>query len=34
MLALTLPEADEAWLERFARGFFALAANTMGPDRR
>jgi thiamine-monophosphate kinase len=26
MLALTLPEADEAWLERFARGFFALAA--------
>jgi thiamine-monophosphate kinase len=26
MLALTVPEADEAWLEGFARGFFALAA--------
>ncbi|MGH8731962.1 MAG: thiamine-phosphate kinase [Burkholderiales bacterium] len=26
MLALTLPKADEAWLEGFARGFFALAA--------
>jgi len=25
MLALTLPEADERWLEGFARGFFALA---------
>lgn len=24
-LALALPEADEAWLERFAAGFFALA---------
>ena len=24
-LALTLPEADHAWLEAFARGFFALA---------
>ncbi|HEX6828026.1 MAG TPA: thiamine-phosphate kinase, partial [Burkholderiales bacterium] len=24
-LALALPEADEAWLEAFARGFFALA---------
>jgi len=27
MLALTLPKADEAWLEDFARGFFALAAD-------
>jgi thiamine-monophosphate kinase len=26
MLALTLPKADEAWLEGFASGFFALAA--------
>jgi thiamine-monophosphate kinase len=26
MLALTVPKADEAWLEGFARGFFALAA--------
>ncbi len=26
MLALTIPKADEAWLEDFARGFFALAA--------
>ncbi len=26
MLAVTLPKADEAWLEGFARGFFALAA--------
>jgi len=26
MLALTIPKADEAWLEGFARGFFALAA--------
>ena len=26
MLALTLPKADEAWLDGFARGFFALAA--------
>jgi thiamine-monophosphate kinase len=26
MLALTLPKADEAWLESFARGFFTLAA--------
>jgi thiamine-monophosphate kinase len=25
-LALSLPSADEAWLEGFARGFFALAA--------
>ncbi|MFN3919389.1 MAG: thiamine-phosphate kinase, partial [Methylohalobius sp.] len=25
LLALTLPEADAAWLEGFARGFFALA---------
>jgi thiamine-monophosphate kinase len=25
MLALTLPQADERWLEGFARGFFALA---------
>ena len=27
MLALTLPKADEAWLEGFARGFFALAVD-------
>jgi thiamine-monophosphate kinase len=27
MLALTVPKADEAWLEGFARGFFALAAD-------
>src|SRR6267378_3739114 len=26
MLALTIPKADETWLEDFARGFFALAA--------
>jgi thiamine-monophosphate kinase len=26
MLALTVPKADEAWFEGFARGFFALAA--------
>jgi thiamine-monophosphate kinase len=26
MLALTIPKADEAWLEDFAHGFFALAA--------
>ncbi len=25
-LALTLPQADEAWVDEFARGFFALAA--------
>src|SRR5690242_15525453 len=25
LLALTLPEPDEAWLEAFSRGFFALA---------
>jgi thiamine-monophosphate kinase len=25
LLALTLPEVDEAWLEGFSRGFFALA---------
>ena len=25
LMALTLPEADEAWLEGFSRGFFALA---------
>src|SRR5579859_3326428 len=25
LLALTLPEADESWLEGFSRGFFALA---------
>lgn len=25
LMALTLPEADEAWLEAFSRGFFALA---------
>ncbi|MDE0000453.1 MAG: thiamine-phosphate kinase [Rhodospirillaceae bacterium] len=25
MLALTMPDADHAWLEAFARGFFALA---------
>ena len=27
MLVLTLPKADEAWLEGFARGFFALATD-------
>ncbi|MFP5506443.1 MAG: thiamine-phosphate kinase [Gammaproteobacteria bacterium] len=27
-LALTLPDADAAWLEAFARGFFALAERT------
>lgn len=27
MLALTLPEADEAWLGEFARGFLALAGH-------
>jgi thiamine-monophosphate kinase len=26
LMALTLPEVDEAWLEGFSRGFFALAA--------
>ena len=26
MLALTIPDTDERWLEGFARGFFALAA--------
>ena len=26
MLALTVPKADDAWFEGFARGFFALAA--------
>jgi len=26
MLALTVPKTDETWLEGFARGFFALAA--------
>ena len=26
LLSLSLPEADEAWLERFSAGFFALAA--------
>lgn len=26
MLVLTVPKADESWLEGFARGFFALAA--------
>ena len=25
LMALTLPEPDEAWLEGFSRGFFALA---------
>ena len=27
MLALTLPKVDEAWLDGFARGFFALAVD-------
>lgn len=26
LLAITLPEADESWLERFSRGFFRLAS--------